>query len=335
MRLTARVIDGALEASVAGSFTRVGYDVRRRLGRWEAPPAREGTTALVTGATSGIGFEVASALASLGASVRFVARSEDRARRARDEIVARSGNADVDYTLADMADLASVRDVADWIADTFEALDVLVHNAGAISPTRALTHEGTEVTVAAQLLGPFLLTGRLLGLLSRSGPGRVITVSSGGMYSQRFDLAGLEMGVDDYDGVTQYARVKRAQVVLTHEWARRVDPGRVVFQAMHPGWVDTPGVRTSLPGFYRATRPLLRTPAEGADTIVWLANAREPLASSGAFWLDRRRRLENKVPWTRSRDPLGDQARLWEWCTERTSWALATGGEGRLEGSGA
>jgi NAD(P)-dependent dehydrogenase (short-subunit alcohol dehydrogenase family) len=335
MRLTARVIDAALEASVVGSFTRVGYDARRRLDRWEAPPARLGATALVTGATSGIGYEVALALASLGASVRFVARSEDRARRARDEIVARSGNADVDFTLADMADLASVRDVADWIGDTFEVLDVLVHNAGAIAPTRTLTHEGTEVTAASQLLGPFLLTGWLLGLLSRSGPGRVITVSSGGMYTQRFELADLEMDAAHYDGVTQYARVKRAQVVLTHEWARRTDPHEVVFHAMHPGWVDTPGVRASLPGFYRVTRRLLRSPAEGADTIVWLANARESLAPSGAFWLDRRRRLENKVPWTRSRDPLGDQARLWEWCAQRSAWALATGGEGRLDDPGA
>ncbi len=335
MRMTARVIDAALEASVAGSFTRVGFDVRRRLGRWEDPPAREGSTALVTGATSGIGYEVALALASLGASVRFVARSEDRARRARDEIVARSGNADVDYTLADMADLASVCDVAEWIGDTFATLDVLVHNAGAITHTRTLTNEGTEVTAASQLLGPFLLTGRLLGLLSRSGPGRVITVSSGGMYTQRFDLAGLEMDAARYNGVTQYARIKRAQVVLTHEWARRIDPREVVFHAMHPGWVDTPGVRATLPGFYRVTRPLLRSPAEGADTIVWLANAREPLSASGAFWLDRRRRVEYRAPWTRSRDPQGDQARLWEWCTERSSWAPAAGGAERLEDPGA
>lgn len=317
MSLRARLVDAALEASVVGSFSRVGYDVRRRLDGWEELPERRGTTALVTGATSGIGFEVALGLARLGATVRFVARREDRARRALEEIVARSGNPDVDFTLADMADLASVRDVARWFTDSVESLDVLVHNAGAITATHTLNHEGQEMTAAAQLLGPFVLTTELLGPLGARGPGRVITVSSGGMYTQRFDLDDLIMDPARYDGVTQYARVKRAQVVLTHAWARRVDPARTVFHAMHPGWVDTPGVRSSLPGFHRVMGPVLRTPAQGADTVLWLAASGAPLRGAAGFWLDRRRRRENKVPWTRSHDPLGDQARLWDWCAER------------------
>ena len=112
--------------------------------------------------------------------------------------------------------------------------------------------------------------------------------------------------------------VKRAQLVLNHEWARRVDSASVVFQAMHPGWADTPGVRSSLPGFYRVMRPLLRSSGQGADTIVWLAAAPELTHTSGDFWLDRHRRWEHKVPWTRSRDAASDQARLWEWCVART-----------------
>ena len=122
----------------------------------------------------------------------------------------------------------------------------------------------------------------------------------------------------EYEGTTAYARVKRAQLVLNHEWARRVDPASVVFHAMHPGWADTPGVRSSLPGFYRVMRPLLRSARQGADTAVWLAAAPEATQTSGDFWLDRHRRWEHKAPWTRPKDAEADQARLWDWCLART-----------------
>jgi hypothetical protein len=91
---------------------------------------------------------------------------------------------------------------------------------------------------------------------------------------------------------------------------------------MHPGWADTPGVRRSLPGFARIMGPLLRTPEQGADTIVWLAAAPEAVESSGRFWLDRRSRWEHKAPWTRlSGAECADAgAELWAWCAERTGW---------------
>jgi dehydrogenase/reductase SDR family protein 12 len=318
MSVTEAVFDKVLEATVVGSFSKIGYDVRSRLGHWDEPPSMKGRSVLVTGATSGLGQEAATRLASLGASVRFVARDESRACIARRTIVDASGSDDVGYVIADMSDFDSVRAVAARLSDEFDVLDVLVHNAGALTPVRAVAADGTELTVASQLLGPFLLTSLLLPPLSRSGPGRVVTVSSGGMYSQRFDLDRLEMGNADYNGVTAYARAKRAQLVLNHEWARRVDSALVVFQAMHPGWADTPGVRSSLPGFYRLMRPLLRSSRQGADTIVWLAAAPEATHTSGDFWLDRHRRWEHKLPWTRPRDAATDEARLWDWCVTRT-----------------
>jgi dehydrogenase/reductase SDR family member 12 len=310
--------DKALEATVVGSFSRIGYDLRSRLGRWDDPPSMRGRSVLITGATSGLGQVAATRLASLGATVRFVARDESRARLAQGAIADASGSVDVGYIIADMSDFDSVRAAAARFADEFEVLDALVHNAGALTPVRAVAPDGTELTVAAQLLGPFLLTSLLLPLLGRSDPGRVVTVSSGGMYSQRFDLGRLEMSAEEYDGTTAYARVKRAQLVLTHEWARRVDPALVVFHAMHPGWADTPGVRSSLPGFHRVMRPLLRSSDQGADTIVWLAAAPEVAHTSGDFWLDRRRRWEHKLPWTRPRDAAADQGLLWDWCVART-----------------
>ena len=84
-----------------------------------------------------------------------------------------------------------------------------------------------------------------------------------------------------------YARAKRGLMILTEEWAERWSNSGIVVKAIHPGWADTPGVETALPAFYRATRQVLRTPEEGADTAVWLAASTEAAGVSGRFWLDR------------------------------------------------
>jgi NAD(P)-dependent dehydrogenase (short-subunit alcohol dehydrogenase family) len=321
---TALVLDDVLEVSVVGSFTKLGYDTRRRLFHWAPPSSLSGKSVLITGATSGLGLESAITMARLGASVQFVARDEGRARAAREKILLSSTSGEVEYFLADMSDLESVRDVAEQVQARSARLDVLVHNAGAIAPTRSVAKNGVEVTVAAQLLGPFMLTQLLLPSLRAAAPGKVVTVSSGGMYSQRFDLQRLINGVEPYDGVATYARVKRALVVVTHEWANRVDASEVVFASMHPGWVDTPGVRTSLPRFYRVMGPLLRTTAQGADTIIWLASDADLASDDGKFWLDRRVRPEYKVPRTRPADARADQVELWEWCVGHTEPAAPT-----------
>lgn len=325
MSLSARIIDELLEATVVGSFSRIGYDARSRLDHWTPPPALTGQHVVVTGASAGLGFETAAQLGASGATVTFLARDGARAEMARSAIVERAGHDDIDFELTDLSDLSSVRRTAEALHDEGRPIDVLIHNAGALTRRYEETSEGTERTVATHVLGPFLLTTLLLPLMRqaslerRAAPARVITVSSGGMYTQRFDLARLEMSGQDYDGVTAYARAKRAQLVLIHAWSRRIDPRTIVFHAMHPGWADTPGVASSLPGFHRIMGPLLRTPAQGADTIVWLATATEPERTSGQFWLDRRCRWEHKLPWTLSANRRLDQERLWRWCTDRVA----------------
>jgi len=130
------------------------------------------------------------------------------------------------------------------------------------------------------------------------------------------------MSPEVYDGTVAYARAKRAQLVLMHEWVRRMEGTGVSFQAMHPGWAATPGIRDSLPGFAKVMGPLLRTPDQGADTAVWLASAPAGVETTGGFWLDRRPRWEHKVPWTRlSEEDFDDAgAALWAWCAARTGW---------------
>ena len=126
------------------------------------------------------------------------------------------------------------------------------------------------------------------------------------------------MGPADYRGATAYARAKRAQVVLSEEWAKRLRSDGIAVHAMHPGWADTPGLETGLPGFRTLVGPLLRTPQEGADTIVWLAVAEEPGRTTGRFWLDRRPRPLHRLASTRRSDTPAERERLWSWAVAKS-----------------
>ncbi|WP_308284445.1 dehydrogenase [Pseudonocardia oceani] len=191
------------------------------------------------------------------------------------------------------------------------AVRLVVHDAGLLPPGRRTTAQGHELTPATHVLGPHLLTRLLAGPLGEPG-GRVLWVASGGMYAQRlrFDEP------DPYDGTTAYARTKRMQVVLSGLWAHELR-GRVDAHAVHPGWADTPGPASSLPGFGRLLGPLLRTAEQGADTAVWLAAAPADVAGTGRFWHDRRPRPEHYVPWTR--EIAADRAELWARAESLTS----------------
>ncbi len=315
----ALVVDELLEASVVGSFSKVGPLLRRRTAAWRPYDRMDGKFVVVTGATSGLGLTTAAELARLGARVRLVGRSASKLDDALYRIGRDVPGAEVTGSRADLSDLTDVRRLADDLLQDGLHLDVLVHNAGALSRSYTASPSGIEVTCAVQLVAPHLLTELLTPVLGGTSPSRVLWVSSGGMYTQRFDLSTLDPGPADYDGTVTYARVKRAQIVLSGEWARRLKPAGVVVHAMHPGWADTPGIATGLPGFSRVMRPLLRSPEEGADSIVWLASAPEPLTTTDGFWCDRRRRSEHKVPWTRlpPAAAAGAGAALFDWCEAR------------------
>jgi NAD(P)-dependent dehydrogenase (short-subunit alcohol dehydrogenase family) len=314
-RILAQLVDQGLEASVVGSFSRVGYAVRSRLEPWPELPRQVGRVHLVTGASSGIGRAVALQLGGLGAEVWVVGRDEDRTGASAEAVRAAGGRAEV-VTL-DITDPDGVGALCKRLAATHDQVHGLVHAAGALTRDYRMAADGMELTVATAVVGPFRLTAGLAPLL-RAGAANVVTVSSGGMYAEPFDLARLVGGPEDYDGVRAYARAKRAQVVLAHEWARRLGPS-VASYACHPGWVDTPGLATGLPGFARLG-PLLRTADEGADTAAWLAagGARRPVDGSTpateGFFHDRRLRTEHRLHRTRRASVPDDGAHLWAWC---------------------
>jgi NAD(P)-dependent dehydrogenase (short-subunit alcohol dehydrogenase family) len=172
------------------------------------------------------------------------------------------------------------------------------------------------LTLATHVLGPWLLTNQLLPKLQVATDARIIFVSSGGMYARRLSLDDVQWQRRPYDGVTAYAQTKRMQVVLARLLSEDPRFDGMTVSAMHPGWADTPAVRTSLPRFWRAMRGRLRTPAQGADTVIWLASSTSARGPSGQFWFDRVPRSAHLLPWTR--ESSADRAALRAFCEQKT-----------------
>jgi dehydrogenase/reductase SDR family member 12 len=319
------LVDEILEVLVVPSFTRDGYAIRRRLFDWEPREtwSMSGRTVVITGPTSGLGREAAGSLARMGARLVLVGRDAGRLERTRTEILGETPDAAITTVVADMSSLPSVRAAAAEILAGEPRIDVVIDNAGAIFATREETPAGFERTFATMVLGPFLFLSLLWPRLAEGPDGRIVAVTSGGQYTQALHLDDLGYREGTYDGARAYARAKRAQVTLMREWARRLRSHGIVANAMHPGWADTPGLEASLPGFRDLMGSHLRTPAEGVDTMLWLAAAPEARAITGRLFLDRRVRPFDRVPSTRvSRD---DRVALWDRVEEMTE---AIGPEG-------
>lgn len=308
-------LDTALDRTIMPGYSRLGLWARRP--GWPEddpkPDALRGKTVLVTGANSGIGKAACEAVARLGATVLMTVRDRERGEQARQEVAAAVPGAELQVEVCDVSSLAAVRDFAADLVRRLPRLDVLAHNAGALPESRTETAEGHEVTLATHVLGPLLLTERLRPILAASPDPRVIWMSSGGMYAQPLRADDPEYRSGKYGGAAAYARSKRMQVALLPILAQRWADDGIAVHAMHPGWADTPGVATSLPGFRKLTAPLLRTPAEGADTMVWLA-ATQPPPPTGKFWHDRRPRPTHYL--RRTQESAADRQRFWDFCRD-------------------
>lgn len=269
----------------------------------------EARRSVVTGANSGVGYETALGLARLGDHVVMVCRDPARGAAARDRIAAQT-DADVDLLVADLAEMASVRALAEEIRTRYSRLDVLINNAGLIRSKREVTGEGLERTFATNHLAPFLLTGLLRDLLVSSSPARVITVSSDVHRSGRLDLSDLQ-SQRRYSAFRVYSTTKLHNVLFTRELARRLEGTGVTANACHPGFVASNFAHGNR-GVLGIVFPLLQraaaiSPQQGAVTSLHLAVSDEVDGETGGYWV-KCRRVE---PSAAARD--ADAARrLWE-----------------------
>ncbi len=319
MRPQPHIVDKLADRTFIGAlgFTSLGYRLRSRF--WDPlQPNLHGRAIVITGATSGLGKAAAMRLATFGARLILVGRNPDKLAATLDELRRATGNENLHPALADLSSMDAVRTLAANLLATESEIHCLINNAGAMFHERQETPEGIELTLATNLLSHFLLTNLLLPRIRESAPARIINVSSGGMYTQGISLSNLQWEHGEYDGTRAYARTKRGQVILTEMWAEMLQGSLVTVNAMHPGWADTPSLEISLPRFRRWLQPLLRTPAEGADTIVWLAAAPEMAHASGGFYLDRTPHVTQVLPGT----DLSRKERLqfWEQLAELSGW---------------
>ncbi|HYB26452.1 MAG TPA: SDR family NAD(P)-dependent oxidoreductase [Solirubrobacteraceae bacterium] len=308
------MIDTLLDRSIVLGYGSVGLKARRRLPGWPAdPPRMDGAVVVVTGAASGLGLAAAIGFVGLGATVYALARNERRAAEAVTRILAAEPGSDVRAAGCDVSSLVAIRDFAEQFVAGEPRVDVLVNNAGVMPDERTASADGHELMFATHVLAPVALTAVLVGPLTRGAPSRVINVSSGGMYAQPLPAGDWESERTEYAPKKLYARTKREEVVISELLAARLRDRGAVVHAMHPGWADTEGVRRWMPAFRTIARPIIRTPEEGADTIVWLGAAPEPLEDTGRFWHDRRPRPTHY----RLAAPTGsaaDREALWCYC---------------------
>ena len=275
-------------------FSVVGFHLRG-LGRAGMPEGLDGRTILVTGATGGIGRAVALEAARRGAHVLAVGRNEAA-------LASLSGDADdslgdISGELCDLGLAAETRALVERLAARGETIDAVVNNVGILNHEFRATGEGVDAMYAVNILNPFILTEGLIAAGALAPGATIVNMASGGLYNAPQNLAYMEQAEEGYNGFAAYATHKRAQIVLSDAWTR--DHDGLHAYTMHPGWVETDGVKRSLPRFHRVLKRVLRSPGQGADTALWLIAAR-PEPVEGALWFDRKPRSAHAYSSTRT-----------------------------------
>jgi NAD(P)-dependent dehydrogenase (short-subunit alcohol dehydrogenase family) len=205
---------------------------------------------------------------------------------------------------------AQVRHLASAVLDAYPRLHVLVNNVGGFWGSRHVTADGLEHTFAVNHLAPFLLTDLLLERLKASAPARVVTVSSGAQAMGRLDFDDLQ-GERRYSGQAAYNQSKLANVMFTYELARRLEGTGVTATVLHPGVVRTAFAAEDPSPLWKVLlpviRPVLKSPARGAATSIYLASAPEVEDVSGKYFVNRKPRSTNKASYD-----TAAAARLWQ-----------------------
>jgi NAD(P)-dependent dehydrogenase (short-subunit alcohol dehydrogenase family) len=247
----------------------------------------EGKTAVVTGATSGIGFEASVTLAALGAHVVLVGRNRARGAAALAALKERAGSGTAALLFCDFSSLKQIRGLAADIIASCRGVHILVNNAGGVNLGRELTEDGIERTFGVNHLAPFLLTTLLLDLLKRSAPARVVTVSSAAHRMGDMPFDNLQFEKNGYGIMRAYSRSKLANVLFSAELARRLSGTTVTANCLHPGAVAT-NIWSHAPWYTQPVLPLAKlfmdSAEKGGGRISYLAASTEVEGQSGGYY---------------------------------------------------
>jgi NAD(P)-dependent dehydrogenase (short-subunit alcohol dehydrogenase family) len=267
----------------------------------------DGRIALVTGAASGIGKATSTGLAREGVLVTLLVRNPGRGEQAMDDIRANVPDAQLEVLACDLASQSSIRDATERFRSGHDRLDILVNAAGVFVKDRKLTVDGIELTFATNYLAYFLLTHELLPVLTASTPARVVNVAS--RYGRaKIDFEDLQKLKKSYSYLKATPPTMLARVLFTQELAERLAGTGVVVNAVYPGLVAKTGLLQDTGGPFKwFTDTFGRTPAKGADTVLWLATAPETATISGRMFANRK---EIRTP-GQGMDPAA-RTRLWD-----------------------
>lgn len=226
--------------------------------KWDSSdiPDQKGRVAIVTGSSSGIGYEAARVLAGKNATVIVAVRNLDKGNKASDKIKAEFPEADVRVMELDLANLASVRGFVEEFKKHHSRLDLLINNAGVMMPPYSKTVDGFELQFGTNHLGHFALTGLLMDLIKATPDARIVTVSSGAHNYGKIDFDDLNWEKRKYQKMKAYADSKIANLYFTNELQRRLEAADIqaLATAAHPGWTATELQRHA--GLFRFLNPI-------------------------------------------------------------------------------
>ena len=272
------------------NYTKIGYYARGLPWGSSRPWDFSGQHWVVTGANAGIGAAIMRTASAAGASVVAVARNAERLTAAVNALPAESAGR-VTPLVADMSLQSETDELLGRLVADGRRIDVLMNNVGVLLNEHEVTGEEREKSFVTNLLSHYQLTEGLMEAGMFADEATIVNMSSGGMYNVPRSIKGLNtLDPKRYSGKIAYGFHKRAQVALTNYWNRKYGDRGLRVYVTHPGWSKTPGVRFSLPTFWKIQNVLLRTPLQGGDTALWLAAERPEIGDEEVIWFDRKPR---------------------------------------------
>ena len=267
---------------------------------------------IITGATDGIGLAAAKSIASKGYHVGLVGRNPDKGKKAIEEIIAHSGNENLNFFECDLSLVANVKDLADRIKQKHSKIDVLLNNAGGANKTKQITSEGLEKTFATNQMNYFALSTELLNILSESNDGRIVNVASNAHIGAEVDYENVN-SEKSFSAWTSYCVSKLMNIMFTYQLASMQD--KVSVNVLHPGFVDTniAGNEGNLIKYIVkfGAKMFARTVDNGADSSIYLSTSDEVKGISGKYFFKCR-----EIRSSRSSYLKEDWQKVWDLCSE-------------------